>query len=209
MARRTMAGQSLAKVRLQRLAQDSGVALQTIYNLIGNRDQLMGASAEQWVLAIAANGRRLAEDLDYNSTFVMVALFWSAGFAHPDYVMSAVRCTATEAAPLRQPFHRAGVTAIFEDLERLRCAGYVRPGIDSKCVARQLTVAAMSTICQWMIEDYPTREFLRELLNGPALILAAALVGEERCRLERAMLFWSDLIDAPRQPVAPGGRDYR
>jgi hypothetical protein len=67
----------------------------------------------------------------------------------------------------------------------------------------------MSTICQWMIEDYPTREFLRELLNGPALILAAALVGEERCRLERAMLFWSDLIDAPRQPVAPGGRDYR
>ncbi len=200
-ARRTMTGQSLAKVPLQRLAQDSGVALQTIYNLVGNRDQLMGASAEQWVLAIAANGRKLAEDLDYNSTFVMVALFWSAGFAHPGYVMSAVRCSAIESAPLRQPFHRAGVTAIFEDLEQLRCEGYVRPGIDTKCVARQLTVAAMSTICQWMIEKYPTREFLRELLNGPALILAAALIGKEQGRLERAMQFWSDLIDTRWSPA--------
>ncbi len=189
-ARLLMSQHAFDKVKLQSLAEDCGISIQTIYNLIGNREQMLHASATQWVYAIAADGRKLAEDSDFNSTFTILAMFWSSAFVHRDYVRSAAHCTVFEGAPLRQPFYDAGTAVFLEDITRLAAHGMVRAGVDLKCLARQLNVSANSTICQWVIEQYDANEFGRELLNGPGLMLAGALVGEEAARLERAMAWW-------------------
>ncbi len=189
-ARLFMSQHAFDKVKLQSLAQDCGVSIQTIYNLIGNREQMLHASAAQWVFAIAADGRKLAVESDFNSTFVILAMFWSSAFVHRDYVRSAAHFTVYDGAPLRQPFYDAGNAAFLEDLTRLQGLGMVRGGVDLKCLARQLNVSANSTICQWVIEHYDANEFGRELLNGPGLMLAGALMGEEAVRLERTMDWW-------------------
>ena len=193
-ARLLMSQHAFDKVKLQSLAEDCGVSIQTIYNLIGNREQMLHASAAQWVYAIAADGRKLAGDSDFNSTFTMLAMFWSSAFVHRDYVRSAAHFTVYEGAPLRQPFYAAGNAVFLEDLTRLDELGMVRAGVDLKCLARQLNVSANSTICQWVIEQDDTNEFGRELLNGPGLMLAGALKGEEAARLERTMRWWGSSL---------------
>lgn len=186
-ARLLMTRQAFDAVHLQAIAAHCGVSVQTIYNIVGNRTELMTASASDWVVSIASVAREDAQARDRNACFTLLAMFWASATRHSDYVESAVRMSATDDAPLKRAFIQAGVVEFQADLERLRALGALRAHIDINSLARQLTIAAHATICQWKIEQYDAAIFQRELINGPALMLASALQGEELLRLERGI----------------------
>lgn len=186
-ARALMTETACEQVRLQEVAATCGISIQTIYNIIGNREELMSASGEEWVAAIAAVAGQTAEAQDLNASFVMLAMFWDAGLTQPGYVHSAARSTLADYGSLRARFSRAGTQVLLADLQRAGLRGGVRAGVDITSLARQLALLANVTICTWSAERYDLATFRRELINGPGLMLAGALQGEELRRLERGM----------------------
>jgi len=186
-ARLLMTQQSFEEVHLQAIAAHCGISIQTIYNLVGNRAELMAASAAEWVSSIAATAREDAAKRDRNAPFTLLSMFWSAAMTHTAYVESAVRTSATDSTPLKRPFLLAGFVEFEADLTRLRRENVLRDSIDISSLARQLTISAHSSICHWKMEQYPLAHFRRDLINGPGLMLAAALRGDEMRRLEHGI----------------------
>lgn len=186
-ARTLMTQTSFEQLRLQEVAATCGVAVQTVYNLVGNREELVGSSAEEWVQAIWAVARVDAERRDVNAGFTLLAMFWSSALVRPDYVRSAARSTLVNSADLRLRFCRAGTAALLDDLKRVRSQGGVRDGVDIASLARQLSLTANSTIALWAVERYSVDAFWADLCNGAGLMLAGALRGSELLRLERGI----------------------
>jgi len=186
-ARKAMTRGSFEDVQLRAIARHSGVSVQTVYNLVGNRAELMEASAADWVSAIAAEARSQAMHHDLNTCFTLLAMFWSSALTRRTYVESAVRTSVMEAAPLARPFQQAGKAEFLSDLRRLEALGMVRDGVDVASLARQLTLSAYATICAWVMEGYDLAGYRADLVHGPGMMLAGALQGEELRRLERGM----------------------
>ena len=186
-ARKVMTRENFEDVQLRAIARHSGVSVQTIYNLVGNRAELLEASAADWVAAIAAEARAQSARHDLNACFTLLGMFWNAALARPAYVESAVRTSVLEAAPLARPFQQAGMAEFQTDLRRLAALGMVRDGVDVASLARQLTLVAYTTICGWVMERYDLAGYRADLIHGPGMMLAGALQGEELRRLERGM----------------------
>ena len=186
-ARMVMTQEEFDAVQLRSVARESGVSVQTIYNLVGNRMELMGASAADWVSSIAQVARVEAAQHDLNAPLTLLTMFWSSAFTQAAYVESAVRTTYMEAAPLARPFQRAGMQEFLTDLKMIQAQGMLRDGADVTSVARLLTLSAYFTISAWVTERYPAESYRADLVNGPGMILAGALRGEELNRLERGL----------------------
>lgn len=186
-ARMVMTQEEFDAVQLRSVARESGVSVQTIYNLVGNRMELMGASAADWVSSIAQVARIEAAQHDLNAPLTLLTMFWSSAFTQAAYVESAVRTTTLEATPLARPFQRAGIEEFLGDLKLIQAQGMLREGVDVTSIARQLTLSAYFTISAWVTERYPVESYRADLVNGPGMILAGALRGEELRRLERGL----------------------
>lgn len=184
-ARLLMARSSLEDVHLQEVAAHCGITVPTIYNIIGRRAEMMQASAEEWVTAIAAVARGEADARGENPIYTMLSMCWRSALTEADYVGSAVRSNLTSAAPLKRSFLIAGAREHLADLTRLRAADAVRDGVDIAILARQLSVQSYATICNFAADQYAVEDFRRELACGPGLMLLGALRGEQLVRVER------------------------
>ncbi len=103
------------------------------------------------------------------------------------YVGSAVRINAAEYAVLRRRFNQTGAAAFRDTLIPLRDRGALRDTVDLDSLARQLASVANTTIYGWLTDPDPAADFCRDLVNGPGLMLAGALHGEEQNRVERRL----------------------
>lgn len=186
-ARLVMTQEEFDAVQLRSIARESGVSVQTIYNLVGNRMELMGASAADWVSSIAQVARVEAAQHDLNAPFTLLTMFWSSALTQAAYVESAVRTTFMEATPLARPFQRTGIEEFLSDLRLIQAQGLLRDGVDINSVARQLMLSAYFTIAHWVTERYPVESYRADLVNGPGMILAGVMKGEELRRLERGL----------------------
>jgi AcrR family transcriptional regulator len=173
------------QVHLHDVAAECGISVQTIYNLVGNRAEILGGSAEEWVGAIGEVAREQAEGS--SAIFAALAMYWSAAIAGSEYVRSAVRLTSVRPSPLQQRFCRAATRFFYEELTQLGRNGSLRGVVEPKSLARQLALLANSTISAWTAEPYPVEAFASELVNGPGLLLCGAVRNEELQRLEQAI----------------------
>lgn len=186
-ARLVMTQEEFEAVQLRSVARESGVSVQTIYNLIGNRMELMGASASDWVSSIAQAARVEAAEQNLNAPFTLLTMFWSSALTQAAYVESAARTAFLEDTPLARPFQRAGIEEFLSDLRPIQAQGMLRDGVDVTSVARQLMLSAYFTITHWVTERYPVESYRADLVNGPGAILGRVLKGEELRRLERGL----------------------
>ncbi len=195
-ARQLMAEQDFSQVHVEHVASRCGVSVQTIYNLVGNRSEMIGASAEEWVFAIAEVARADAEARDLNEVFTLLTIFWSSAIIRADYVRSASRTSIADIGELRLRFHRAGVEVFRDQLMRIAAGDGLRDHVNIPSMARQLALNANVAISNWSIYGRTVAEFRDDLLNGPGLMLMGALQGAELVRLERT-------LDAMRRTASP------
>lgn len=183
--RRLMTERDFAQVHVQDVASTCGMSVQTIYNLVGSRAEMIGASAEEWVFAISEAAKQEAAERDVNEIFALLVLLWSSAIVHADYVRSASRSTIADVGMLRQRFHRAGIEVFRTKLAQLRAENHLRATVDVPSLARQLALTANVAISTWAVDGHPVAGFKNDLLNGPGLMLMGALQGEELRRLEQ------------------------
>lgn len=174
------------EVNLAEIAAASGVAVQTIYNLVGNRSQLVGAAIEEWGNAVADHARREAELNGENPIMASLQIHWAAVVTERQFVMRTARLT-TRTDDLRNLAWNFASRSFLDDLNRIRDVGGIVPGFHLPTLARQMSYAANASINNWISHQYGLKDFHQDLLCGPGLMLAGVLVGEELEKLHRSL----------------------
>jgi AcrR family transcriptional regulator len=174
-------------VHLHQIAARSQMAVQTLYNLVGDRATVLGASSEEWITAIATLARFESRRLQTDPAFMLIALCWIAAMKDRAYVDNATLGSFSPDSPLRRHFISATEREIAAELYVLLQSGELAPFVDVRSLARQLTLTANSTITGWILEPFAEADFMRDLINGPGLMLRAALKGAALERLERSL----------------------
>ncbi|MET0986291.1 MAG: TetR/AcrR family transcriptional regulator [Steroidobacteraceae bacterium] len=194
--RRLITQSAPQNVQIQEVAAVAGVAIQTIYNLIGNRNELLLGAVEEWGCHVAEAARESARVNAWNPTYCAFGMFWAAAFEYSKYVVGAAWVT-NQTWEHRRRVYVFGAQQILPDLQLLHAKGEIRSGVDRVSLAHQLSLVANSSLCEWITHPYDERNFQRALVNGPGLMLSAALQGKALDALERTM---AELKVLPRRP---------
>lgn len=185
-ARQLVAEKGLDHVHMQSVAHRSGVSIQTLYNVVGHRAELLASAASEWMIAIAGRAEELGDRHDVNVTFTTIELFWGAAVANRQYSCNLIRAQAQHGM-LERPFV-LGAEAIFNrQLRTVAVEGALVRWVDIPLLARQLATSSHAFIRDWLMSPYDEGYFRSSLVNGCGLLLRGALQGEAVHRLERAL----------------------
>lgn len=184
--RRMMAMPAFEQKRVQDIADECGVAIQTLYNLAGNRFDMVSRAIEQWGKASFLISRASAQACGEDPILHALETFWRSGIEHPQYVRSVSDLTLGSNRMEEYLWHRTGVE-LQKDLSVLASQGGLRDWIDVRGLALQLARSANTTILHWDGRQDGTPALWRELLNGPGVMLTGALTGTSLARAERTL----------------------
>ena len=182
--RRLVAEQGLDNVHMQTVADRSGVSVQTVYNLVGNRQDLISAAATEWVVFMARKAATVAPAHDLNTTFTTMELFWAAAIGQRPYAGNLVHSRAHDGF-LQRPFLHTTRLVIASQLRDLRGRGALVRWAEVPTLSDALARAAHNCISGWLDEPYDEGRFHAALVTSCGLLLRGAVAGDEVDRLER------------------------
>lgn len=184
-ARREMAEAGYEGVQLRAIAADCGISVQTIYNLVGDRTQVMRQCSEEWVTALETAAQQRVAGTEISPLLALLGAFWASPLHHGEYVSSAARIARARDHPLNRAFRCAAIKSVHAILADLRAQDLLRGNIDAMCLARSLTSTIQIAIYDWTVDRYDEAIYWREFENGPLLSLLSAVQPAETRRIER------------------------
>jgi AcrR family transcriptional regulator len=183
-----MAKAGVEGVQLRPIAAHCGLSVQSIYNIVGGRAQVLRDSSQDWVDMLAADARREhAGNLDSCLLFGIVEKFWATPLCWTDYVTQAAATSVSRHDALNEAFVSAATRVLYEEIVHQRNRGLLRQSVDPRSLAHQLTLVVHALICSWTVDRYDVKQYRNELINGPALMMLGAVCGDERARLEHCI----------------------
>jgi AcrR family transcriptional regulator len=171
--RRLLTEEGFEGVTVRRIAQASGHAVQTIYNLVGPRDRAIVEAISEYTRYVGRTASPSPED--------------------PQAVMAIIDCwlRSVEAAPAfcRQVsmIHFGSAREVFYSfrdrelkgmqglLSRQQKCGAIRPEANVRDLAEQLVLLASALCVEWSDRPFPVEQLRRRLYSGYANLLAGAV----------------------------------
>jgi AcrR family transcriptional regulator len=171
--RRLLAEEGFDGVTVRRIAQASGHAVQTIYNLVGPRDRAIVEAISEYTRYVGRTASPQPED--------------------PQAVMAIIDCwlQSVEAAPAfcRQVslIHFGPARAVFYSfrdrelkgmhglLSRQQKCGAIRAETNIRDLAEHLVLLASALCVEWSDRPFPIEQLRRRLYSGYANLLAGAV----------------------------------
>lgn len=184
--RRIVAESGLDGVHMAQVARRSNVSVQTVYNLVGSRAEMLDRAACEWVEALAANAVRAAEARSLNTVFTMIELFWAGAVCQRDYAASVIRTRET-LDPLEPAFIATTRRVIERELKGLSSQGALVRWADTGLLAEALARASHDGVREWLRRPYDAGRFRETLVNRCGLPMRGALAGGEIDKLERGL----------------------
>jgi AcrR family transcriptional regulator len=199
-----------AGVHLRGLAQSCGMAAQTIYNLVGDKEAVVTAALDEYFQAV----QRFAEDTSAaypNYLLAQVDAFGLAVLEHPAVNGQLARCFFS-AEPVRHDlYERLARRGVRPELLRMRRNGALRPGIEIDLLADQLATLGAGIVLDKVRGLGGPDRLRHDLAQGWGLMLLSALCGPEQAKVES----WLDALLAPTHAATadslstPGGGESR
>jgi AcrR family transcriptional regulator len=183
-ARRLMVDSGFDGVSFRDIADACEISVPTIYNIVGDRAEVLNQAAVEWVqwLSVA-----VLQDDGGNKVLRLLQGFWDSSLDYPDYTKTAAQVQAMPERPLNAAFHKTGTGFIAKWLNELRAQQRLRASIDVTSLANQLALSATAGICSWALNPYDTTRYRRDFANGPGLMLLGAVSGQEIAVVEQAL----------------------
>lgn len=184
-ARRLMVDAGFEGVCFRDIAGICEISVPTIYNIVGDRAEVLNQASMEWVywLGAAASVRSDAG----NKVLQLMQKFWISALDFPDYTKTAARVLAAPDHPLSKAFHNSGSALIGKWLTELRAQGQLRSLVAIDSLARQLALSVNAGICNWALAPYDEARFKRDFASGPGLMLLGAVHGSEIEVVEQAL----------------------
>lgn len=185
-ARQLVAEAGLDNVHMQDVADRSGVAVQTVYNLVGGRATLIGAAATEWMVCIARNAERVAAAHDVNIIFAMIEAFWASSIDKAQYARNLVN---SKSSPVihEQPLIEGATAVIAGELSRLRDDDLLVEWVNIPATARHMATTCHAHVRNWLNAPYSVETYREALVNCSGLLLRGAVCGSEVERVERGL----------------------
>jgi AcrR family transcriptional regulator len=182
-------------VCLKQVAKLCGLPKQTIYNIVGSRDEMISQASAEWVEWLALSTLSKSPE---SALFAVLWNFWLSAAAFPEYTAQSARAACAPFSPLNQAFRRASTSIVKSLLADLAHRGAVCPSLDLSRFSWQLTELAHAGVCRWVQSPYGLGDFQRDFVFGPGMMLRAALRGPEAILVDAQL---SRIINSPSSDV--------
>lgn len=125
-SRRQIIDQGYEGVCLKHVASMCKMPKQTIYNIVGSRDEMIQKSSAEWVnwLAIWAFSGSPPTKL-----LAVLESFWSSVTIFRDYAAQSAQASCSPSSPLNASFPQAGTQIVLPLLSKLAELDQIRPGL--------------------------------------------------------------------------------
>lgn len=165
---------------LRRVAERSGVTVQTLRNSFGRRDELMVSAINDHTSAVWENLARLGVG---PLLFLNLAeMYFQCASRTPDFLRAMVT-SAVANTPALGLAQRHGASIKTGHLRRMARQGLLRPGADAEALAAQITRLNTFTMYEWAAGG-EALELRRELAVGNRLLLLGAVRPQHAAEIE-------------------------
>ena len=187
-ARQLLGTQGYGGVSLREVAERSDVSIQTVYNLVGNRTNLL---AEAVVEHIGAHGSLAFTREGYpNPVMALSDLYWQGAALYPEYTLNATLTYFPPDRPLHDHIHRRGASLLRECFRRMAANGQLRTG---DCQPAHSRIAALQsiTVLDGLSGYGGVIDLRRELVSGVGMLMMPLVTVRHAAEIEQ----WLDNFD--------------
>lgn len=165
---------------LRRVADASGVTVQTLRNSFGRRDDLMVSAINDHTSAVWA----ALEGCSQGPTLFLdlAEMYFHCAASTPDFLRAMVTAAVGSAQPLAV-LQRHGSTIKIAHLRRMAREGSIRPGVDIDALAAQITRLNTFMMYEWAAGG-DAQELRRQIVTGNRLLLLGAVSADAARELD-------------------------
>jgi AcrR family transcriptional regulator len=156
---------------LRRVADRSGVTVQTLRNAFGRREELLVSAINEHTSAVwsALGGFSRGPTLFLD----LAEMYFHCAAATPDFLRAMVTAAVGSAQPLAT-LQRHGSSIKIGHLRRMAREGSIRPGVDLEALGAQITRLNTFMMYEWAAGG-DAEELRRQMVAGNRLLLLGAV----------------------------------
>jgi AcrR family transcriptional regulator len=171
--RRLLVEDGLEGITVRRLAEQSGCAVQTIYNLVGPREEAIVDAISEYTNHVGLTG---LPDLDDPHAVVKVISCWVKSIeAAPEFCRQVCLISLSPSRGIFYRYRDLQLQAIRGLLQRQQASGVLHQGANIGDLAEQLVLLASALCTEWADRPFPIPQLERRLTSGYVNLLAGAL----------------------------------
>lgn len=204
-ARILIGHQGYAGFSIRKVAENSEVAPQTVYNLLGDREQVLETAIGQHVAAMITAARKLTASTGASQPassqrtsappgfFMSLAdVLWGHALKNSDYTRIVIQAQFTTRSIPTHKIQGVLTAAYRTELNKLALDGQLRSGIDTNLVADCMQAGVTMTAFRWADDHDDDLLLRRQVVTSLGLPLIGAMTAIAR----RPVEIWMDAIQA-------------
>lgn len=171
--RRLLTGHGYVGVTMRRIAEESGHAVQTIYSLVGSRDEAILEAINEYVRYV---GRTTEPRWDDPYAVIGITDGWVESMATtPQFCRQVSQIYFTEARRVFYTFRDQQLGRMFNVLSKQQKCGVFRRDVNIRDLAEQLVILSTGLCVEWSDRPFPLQDLHRRLDSGYRSLLSAAI----------------------------------
>jgi AcrR family transcriptional regulator len=171
--RRLLVEHGFEGVTMRRIAEASGHAVQTVYNLVGPRDEAIVAAVSEYTRYVGRTASPRPEDPQ--AVMEIIDRWLQSVEAAPEFCRQVSLIYFTRARGIFYAFRDLELKGMHQLLQRQQKCGALRPETNLRDLAEQLVLFASALCVDWADRPYPLEQLRRRLYSGYGNLLAQAL----------------------------------
>ena len=173
--RDTLVAEGFDGVTMRGIAEASGVAVQTIYNLVGPRDQAIVEAICEYTRLVGYSS--LPDPADPDAVQQLIERWSSSVEAAPEFCRQVCLISLTPSRAIFHAFRDRQQKALRGFLAMQKKAGVLRASANLVELAEQLILIASALCVEWADGRLTLDQLRRRLASGFASLMAGALAG--------------------------------
>jgi AcrR family transcriptional regulator len=173
-------------VTVRDIAEASGCAVQSIYNLVGPRDQAISDAISEYSLFV---GRTATPRADDPKALISIVNRWIYAInAHPEFVRQSNLIFFSDSRSIYYTFRDRQLIGMRQLLDRQRDRGVIVANADIRTLAEHLVLLSSSLFLEWSDRPFPLELLHQKLSSGCSNLLADKLTPHYRAAAAAAWL---------------------
>jgi AcrR family transcriptional regulator len=179
--RRLLLDEGHEGITVRRIAECSGHAVQTIYNLVGPRDLAITEAVTEYSQYVCLTAT--PNPADPNAAAGMIDRELQSIEIHPEFCRNVCKIYFTDSRGIFYDFRTRQTKMLYSFLLQQQKSGIIRPGVDTRSMAENFMLFMGAIFVEWSDSSIPLDQLKQRLYAGYFSIMAEAIVPSAR---------WSD-----------------
>ena len=180
--RRLLTERGCEHVTMRGLAEASGYAVQTIYNLVGPRNQAISEAISEYSLYVGRTASPRPEDP--RALFSIISSWLDAIEAEPEFCRQTNLIFFTPSRSIYYKFRDQQLKGMRNLLRRQQTSGIFRPGIDVDSLAEHLVLLSSALWLEWSDRPFSIADLQFKLFSGFSNLLLDKVADDYRPLIE-------------------------